>query len=219
MWGWDSLYEKHNRNYHWLKHLQFESSVRPWTCIFICLGRTSEDKITQCHGNPSWNLEPVFFLWHCLLTRTCPAGCQVNGAISTFAYTYPGCRQSEAPTLCVAPLCSGWTWPVDSVTGHSPAPSGTVSGSKTTPHWSLPRAALLAHPPQTLWGGVNTQPEAPAADEGCSESPPVSQQCTEHLKLMAELEWSSFTLTLRLPTIQAHIRSRPKAKWNVPLVC
>ena len=72
----------HIDTYHLIKHLLLESSVRSWTCIFICQGRPSEDKFTQNHINPAWILEPMFFLWHYFWIRACPQSVQINMAVS-----------------------------------------------------------------------------------------------------------------------------------------
>ena len=217
--------------YHlWIKHLQFESSVRPWTRIFICLGRTSEDKVTDCHANPPWNLELVFFLWHHLLKRTCPTGCQVNGAVSSFGGCSPilgvgSLRLWHSVCVLLAPslqwldlTCGLSHWP-------SPAPSGTVSGSKPT-HWSPSRAALLAT--HLRRSGVES---AHPAWSTCScfsiihaERVVWSHRLSASSALSTSNWWLNLsgshpTCTLRLPIIQAHIRSWPKAKWNVPVMC
>ena len=79
-------WNKQNSNYHLIKHLLFKSFIRPWTCIFICLGRSSEEKVTQGHLDP-WILEPIFLLWHCLSTwvqRLVYQGLQVNVSVSSF---------------------------------------------------------------------------------------------------------------------------------------
>ena len=92
-------WNKQNSNYHLIKHLLFKSFIRPWTCIFICLGRSSEEKVTQGHLDP-WILEPMFLLWHCLSTwvqRLVYQGLQVNVSVSSFW----GCN----PILNV---CSYW---------------------------------------------------------------------------------------------------------------
>ena len=62
--------EINRNNYHLTK-----SFIRPWACIFICLGRSSDGKVTQGHLDP-WILESMFLLWHCLSTWVSRLMCQ-----------------------------------------------------------------------------------------------------------------------------------------------
>ena len=84
--------------------------------------------------------------------------------------------------------------------------------------WRYPLEKFLGwvHPD---WSNFNTF-SIINADETCiGWSPTVDQHYIKHLKCFIELEYTHPPWILRLPVIQVHIRSWPKAWRNIPLVC
>ena len=134
--------EINRNNYHLTK-----SFIRPWACIFICLGRSSDGKVTQGHLDP-WILESMFLLWHCLSTWVSRLMCQFpplgDVALSWLQAVTDWDSNTSYMSYYSLP-CNGWTWLVDPVTGWSPTPSGMDLWQQTI-YWLLSIEVLLALP-------------------------------------------------------------------------